>query len=79
MAIRFFVEGQSRSRGYGLCGTHNYRGLFTLENLHKGRSARLNFLTGFCGGGSLDSKNRESKGSARSWMMHVTNVNNVVH
>ena len=53
MAIRFFVGGQSRSRGYGICGAHNYRGLFTLGNLHKGRSARLNFFSPLSATGGL--------------------------
>jgi hypothetical protein len=61
MAIRFFVEGQNRARGYGLCGTHNYRGLFTLGNLHKGRSARLNFSAAFFGRGPWIQKSEEVK------------------
>jgi hypothetical protein len=61
MAIRFFVVEQSRSRGYGLCGTHNYRGLFTLGNLHKGRSALVNFFCRFAAGSPWIQKIEEVK------------------
>jgi hypothetical protein len=49
MAIRFFVEGRNRARGYGLCGMRNYLGLFNLGNPFKrgGECVRKFFVPGF--------------------------------
>ena len=59
MAIRFFVEGRNRARGYGLCGMRNYLGDCILAS--RQRAGRSYLFLSRCLG--------------RSWMRYVTPEN----